>query len=477
MKRNSSLRYRVVISVWFLSIGMIYADGPGTTQVFNPAPINGIQSFPYLTYNSQDNQYLFVWLSGLSEIRIAILTSTGSQIIQEALTGVDSSSSTPAAAYNSVDNQYMVVTMGPGFYPDFTIIDALGNDVVGWTNEVPPYSYMYGRIYCCYNSVSNQYCLTWPILNTDTGISAPYFAIVNANGSLAVGATAIPNGSETLVNSATPFVSYNSQNNQYLFTWLGSSGDVLFAIYDNNGNEVVPATIIPPQGQQDASIPIFSCYNSVTNQYFVTWYINTGVGYFAIYNADGSEAVPATEIVTPNSFVQPPICSYNIRNNQYFVSWNDSNAQVICSIFDQNGNVVESDIEIPLLPHGAPGAWVFNSFSPRNDTYFVTWNGADTYFNIFTTTPFVAAPTNMSGQRTLNRFANYGEYVIQLEWMPSIAPNIVSYNIYRDGILIATLPGSATSYIVHNQPRSFMTYAVQAVNNFGDESPLVAITL
>ena len=201
--------------------------------------------------------------------------------------------------------------------------------------------------------------------------------------------------------------------------------------------------------------------------------------FFAIYNASGSQFLPPTEITT---LVSPtiPVCSYNNRNNEYFVSWSD-NSQAICSIFDSNGNTVSSEIDIPLRPGGAPASVVFNSFDSQDDEYFITWysaGGTCTYFNIFTTTqPIITPPSNLRGANGANRFINFVEYYTQLTWTQSASANIASYNVYRNGALIATLPAYATSYTAHNKPLTLTTYSVGAVDAFGDTSTLVSITL
>lgn len=484
MKQCSSLRRRVVISIWILSIGMIYADGPGTTLIFSPPPMNQIGGGQSSAYDSANNQFMFTWLSGASRIDYVLFNASGAQIgSQQSLPG--SASSSPFICYNSVNKQYLITWIAGSVY--YGILSDTGSLVVA-SNVVSP-GILNGDPTCCYNSTNNQYCITWTAQNGLT--SSTYFAILNADGTVAKDATVIPGvAGETTANATDSFATYNSKDNQYLFTWLGVTGGpqtTVFAIYDAQGNEVVPAQIVP-QFPDDPMLgtrghPPFSCYNSINNQYMIAW-SGQGSGafraFFAIYNAAGVAVVPATELVTPSGAYQTPVCSYNVRNNQYFASWNDSYTQALCAIIDADGTVASAEIELPLLPYGEPISPIFNSFSVQNDSYFITWydsTNTNAYVNIFTLTPNLLPPTNVTGQRTLNRFANYGEFVTQLTWTPSLAPNIVSYNIYREGILIATLPGSAASFTIHNQPRVPTIYAVQAINNFGDKSAAMRIKL
>jgi len=490
MKRLSFVLPSVLISLCFFTITFLYADGPGTTTAFTPPPLNGIDGLQSTAYNSQNNQFIFTWLSGASEINYVIFDASGNVVVSQN-TIVGGSSSSPTACYNSTDNQYLVSWIGGTVAIDFSILDDAGNTLVLSTINLTPGFILNGDPMCCYNSTDNQYCITWTAFDPGTSTSATYFAIVNADESIAQGQTQIPSVSGQLTADFTDsFVTYNSQVNEYLFTWLSAVGGVngvAFAIYDADGNAVVPAQIIPQNSSLNTnSHPPFSSYNSTNNQYFITWSaIDNGFhrGFFAIYNRSGVEIVPATEIVTSLSgsgFFSAPVCSYNIRNNQYFVSWDDSFTQALCSIFDANGDVIASDIVIPLLSGNAPIGLVFNSFNPQDDEYFITWYSSGNtcaYFNIFTTSPSPAAPSNLKGINGTNRFINFIDYTTQLSWTASTSTNVASYNVYRNGTLIATLPAYATSYIAHNKPRALTTYSVAVVDAFGDTSTLVSITL
>ena len=146
----------------------------------------------------------------------------------------------------------------------------------------------------------------------------------------------------------------------------------------------------------------------------------------------------------------------------------------------QMGVLLHSDIVLPYSIGNAPAGLVFNSYNQQDDEYFITWyaaGGTCAYFNIFTTSPLPDAPTNLKGLNGANRFINFIDYVSQLTWTASTSDDIAAYKVYRNGILIATLPAYATSYTAHNKPLTLTTYSVQAVNAFGDASTPVSITL
>lgn len=483
------LRKYLFLGIYFFTTAIINADAPGATTLFSPPLKDGIIGLQFTAYNSEKNQFFFTWLSGASEINYVIYTTNGTIAINQTTIAAGSSGS-PSACYNSVDKRYLVTWIAGTVAPNFSILDDNGAVLIGpITINIEADFAINADAMCCYNSINNQYCITWTAQDPISTLSATYFAIVNTNGTLAKDVTQIPNVSgETTSDFTDSFVTYNSQNNEYLFTWQGIAGGsatTVLAIYNADGNPVVAAKIIPQDVPLNTSShPIFSCYNSINNQYFIAWNSsNLGIlnGYFAIYDASGVELVPATQILSPSLTFQAPVCSYNVRNNQYFVSWNDTNTQAICAIFDVNGDVIASEIILPLLGGGEPDSIVFNSFSPQDDKYFITWYAAgniNAYFNIFTTTPpIIIPPSNLIGRHGLNRFANYGEYFNQFEWSPSTSFNLASYKIYSDGVLIATLPASETSYTIHNQPNIPIAYWVQAVTIFGDESSIASITL
>ncbi len=485
MKRFLPL-LQFLVSICFFTARIVHGYGPGTTMSFSPPLKNGIAANQFTAYNSQDNQFFFTWLSGASEINFVTYDTAGNVVVSQTTISAGSSSA-PTAAYNSTDNQYLVSWIGGTVGLNFSILSNTGTSITLASIPLPADLILNGDPICCYNSTDNQYCITWTAFNTVTSVSSTYFVIVNADGSIAYNATAIPSVSgQNSANFTDSFVTYNAQNNQYLFTWLSTAGgpnSVAFALYGADGNVIVPAQIIP----QDSSLntnahPPFSSYNSNDNQYFITWAsVDTGGihGFFAIYNHSGVALVPATEIATTASFFSTPVCSYNARNNQYLVSWNDSYTQALCSIFDASGNIVSSDIVLPLLLSNQPSGIVFNSLSLQDDTYFITWYSVATcaYFNLFTTSPSPAAPTNLKAINGTNRFINFVDYTTELTWTKSSSDDVSVYTVYRNGILLATLPAYATSYTAHNKPLGLTTYAVQAVNSFGDASALVTITV
>lgn len=466
--------------LFFARLFSFPAYGPGDTALFSPPLHNGIIGLQSSTYNSDNNQFLFAWLNGVtSEISVVLCGADGNQVSSQEVVGSGSSSS-PSVCYNSTNNQYLVTWIGGTIDPSFSILDNAGNTVVG-SQSIPndPNFVINGNVICCYNAVNNQYCLTWTAQNSLTLISAPCFVLLNADGSIAQGVTEIPNVSGQVTSDFTDsFVTYNSHDNHYLFTWIGveaSNSYTVFAIYNAQGNPVVSAAVVPQDPSVNTSgYPIFSCYNSTDNQYFIAWSSLGGLfySYFAIYNNQGAVVVPATQIVSTMSFLIIPVCSYNVRNNQYFVSWNDGNTQALCSIFDAQGNVISSGVALPLLAGGTPQGVVFNSFAAQSDKFFITWYAPDnisTYFNMFTV-PFPITSESLHAASSVVEPG--GSTTLTTTFAGGAGPYTATWS---DGMVMPGIMASPVGYAV--SPAVTTHYSVTINDNYGNSATSNLVTV
>lgn len=125
-----------------------------------------------------------------------------------------------------------------------------------------------------------------------------------------------------------------------------------------------------------------------------------------------------------------------------------------------------SDINIGLGSCGfALSLWAASPYEvdpPRGDIFQV-W-GSENFG------PAPVAPCNLQGNRCHEKFATSSFYVNRLTWTACGAPCTLFYNIYRDGVLIATVPGNVTFY---NDPvcnNRAATYTVTGVGLSGVES-------
>ena len=318
--------------------------------------------------------------------------------------------------------------------------------------------------------MNNEYALTW---GSVAGVV--YFAIIDAQGNVVVPATAISDSAVNASGGYNVFVSYNSVANQYFFTWQDSLNNVPhFAIYNANGTVHVAVTAIPSPDSVTAPF-LVSSYNTLENQYLITWNDENQNGYFALYDAAGTAVVPATLFAdTVSEFNYGSVfSSYNPQKNAYFLTWESVDGNSQYALLDASGAVSVAATDIPNVTGVVDYGFVTNSYGINDGAFFISWIGPESstngYFAIYGQ---INPPSQASGQHLLNRFANYGEYFNKLQWTMSTTPNITNYNVYRAGNLIAMLPPLQTTYEDHNQPNVPQLYSITAVQNGAESVPL-----
>lgn len=90
-----------------------------------------------------------------------------------------------------------------------------------------------------------------------------------------------------------------------------------------------------------------------------------------------------------------------------------------------------------------------------------------------------AAPQQLTGVQIENEFLTQIDRINHLTWKASSDPTVVSYRIFRNGTLIATIPASGPLlYNDHNRNKNKVyTYSVVSVNGSGVQSAPVSIVL
>lgn len=92
------------------------------------------------------------------------------------------------------------------------------------------------------------------------------------------------------------------------------------------------------------------------------------------------------------------------------------------------------------------------------------------------TRPLPAA--NFKGKAIKNRFATQTDLIYKLKWTPSSDPTVTHYILYRNGVLIATIPATGPyQYLDHNRnPKVTDSYNLTAANAANVQStPLVFV--
>ncbi len=95
------------------------------------------------------------------------------------------------------------------------------------------------------------------------------------------------------------------------------------------------------------------------------------------------------------------------------------------------------------------------------------------------TAPAPSSALNFAGKQIKIRFLTQTDLTNVLTWQASADPTVVSYNLTRNGVSIATIAATAPlTYEDHNRsPKQNNTYALTAVNASGGQSTPVFVTL
>lgn len=88
-------------------------------------------------------------------------------------------------------------------------------------------------------------------------------------------------------------------------------------------------------------------------------------------------------------------------------------------------------------------------------------------------------PSSVSASQSVTDFGVYQDYVNTITWSASSDPNVVQYNIFRDGVFCGSTPDASTfTFDDHNQIQNgTVTYGVAALTSSLRQSPIITYTL
>ncbi|MCX6991347.1 MAG: hypothetical protein NTX49_09870 [Chlamydiae bacterium] len=374
-----------------------------------------------------------------------------------------------------------------------------------------------------------NFLLTWN--DNNNGISAPYFLLVDNTGS-PVGVTTpaiIPNLSGIGCTSNV-FSSCNPATGEFFITWRDNN-NCYYARYDSfNGTWPDAPQQIPTfaQGTSD----VFSSFNPTTGDFCVTWQNLAYEASFAIYRqytgwvtqagqlstfplANGnvySSVNPTTGDIlitwkdksfsptytpqyailngTNNWITNPqPIPGYaDIVDPDVFSSFNSTTGDFLVTMVDTGTNkpyyaILNGTNNWTTTPTAIPNSSAtnntpaFSSCNPNTSAFLTTWidlSPTTPFYSIYTEStpppppPPVQAPSGLTGKQKVNNFGVVSERYNALSWVEG--SGVASYLLYRNGTLIATLEGNATSYDDHNQPKATQTYTLTAQDGQGNQA-------
>lgn len=103
------------------------------------------------------------------------------------------------------------------------------------------------------------------------------------------------------------------------------------------------------------------------------------------------------------------------------------------------------------------------------NTVIQTVTGADT---------MVAAPSLVSASQSVTDFGIYKDYHNTISWAASPAPNVIQYNLYRNGVFFTAVDPSITTLIDHNAVQGgTVVYGVAALSADFRQSAIATFTL
>lgn len=88
-----------------------------------------------------------------------------------------------------------------------------------------------------------------------------------------------------------------------------------------------------------------------------------------------------------------------------------------------------------------------------------------------------SSPTNFRGKVIKDEFLLETTYIIRLTWTPSSDPNVIGYRLFRNGVLIATIPGGGPFKFEECKRHKTNTYTLIAFDAEGFESIPITITV
>jgi hypothetical protein len=141
-----------------------------------------------------------------------------------------------------------------------------------------------------------------------------------------------------------------------------------------------------------------------------------------------------------------------------------------------SSNIISSGTEngYPSCSLSASGG-IFNSVA-----VWLSYNGSNVVVNAATGTETqIAPPTGVSATQSSTDLGVYTDYYNTVTWTASSDPNVIQYNIYRNGVYFVSTPDASTfSIIDHNQiAGGTVTYGVAAYTSENRQSEVVTYTL
>ncbi len=110
---------------------------------------------------------------------------------------------------------------------------------------------------------------------------------------------------------------------------------------------------------------------------------------------------------------------------------------------------------------------------------WLNFNGSNVVINASSgTDSVIGPPSSVSATQSNINYGVYDDFINTITWSASTDPNVIQYNVYRNGVIVAELPASTLQFVDHNQVQSgHVTYGVAGFTGNDRQSAIITFTL
>lgn len=283
--------------------------------------------------------------------------------------------------------------------------------------------------------------------------------------------------------AANVYTTFDPTTDQFLAVWADiATGFPMYSFYAAGAW----STDAPISSSASVQNDVLCACNPSTGIFIATWAdINQqSLPFYSIYTP-GSGWSPAATITTSSGVGDNVAVSCDLSTGQFLASWSDVlNGQATYSFYTPGTGWSIPAIISPLSNSASDIITCFNSTSGQ---FLATWadnSNPDQIFNptysFFTNILPPPPPSHFVGTVVRNRFLTQTEIVHKLVWSPpGDSTLIVSYQISRNGVVIAVVPASGPfTYYDHNRNNNSKDiYTIVSINADGKQSTPSSIIL
>lgn len=449
-----------------------------------PIPIGtsgGIKRDVNTTYNASNQTIVAAWANtGDSAPYYAVYdgstwTTPGTPIPLGASAGVNFNTTlTYDAANQTVIAFWSEVSTQLPFYAVF--------DGSSWTTPgtALPIDFVatgvYNDIHATYDPATQTVIAAW----ADSTTRLPYYTVFDGTA-WSTAATFSPGGSTGILYDIN--LIYNAANQTVVAAWADVVTQLpYYAIY-NGTSWTTLGSQIPPGTSSGVNSGVIGLVYDASNQTVIAAWgdLATFTPYYAVFNGfSWTSAALISPIPRIGANVYDNISlAFDSTSQAVIAAWSSSiGYQPYYSIF--NGTSWTSVAPIPVAPSAGIDYNVNLVFNPAASQTVATWGNypgdPDGFFNIFASEP-VFPPATLTVNGCSVNFATQSVWINQLVWTPSLSLDVVTYNIYRNGVLIGIVSADTFQYNDPVNTRGVDVYGVTSVNSLGTESAPVTVTV